>query len=136
MSTWGERVSRVVDGSIVGTIFDSLDESHLVSGVDSVGSNAARIVQRSFLFQWLTKEPEPEVIVIDLRKTRTVGPFIRLLDWAVARIRPYWEESALSRGLVKSIELGKQATETRVGTMLVRLLAPPEPPEDERGENS
>lgn len=34
----------------------------------------------SFVYRWLTKEPEPEVIVIDLRDTYTVSPFITFLD--------------------------------------------------------
>jgi hypothetical protein len=136
MSAWGERVSRVVDGSAVGTILDSLGGSHLLSGVETIGSKAARVVRRSFLFHWLTKEPEPQVIVIDLRETRTVEPIIRLLDWTIARIRPYWEETALKRGLEDLGALGEQATETRVGIVCVRLLTPPEPSEGERDEGS
>jgi len=43
-------------------------------------ARAVTITRASFLFRWLTKEPEPEVIVIDLRETWTVGPIIALLD--------------------------------------------------------
>lgn len=42
------------------------------------------VVRASFLYRWLTAEPDPEVIVIDLRETHTVAPFIALLDWLLA----------------------------------------------------
>lgn len=37
-------------------------------------------VRASFLYRWLTTEPEPEVVVIDLRETLTVGPVLSVLD--------------------------------------------------------
>lgn len=50
-------------------------------------------VRGSSLYRWLTAEPEPEVIVIDLRETWTVGPFIRLLDALLDRLLPAVEDS-------------------------------------------
>lgn len=63
----------------------------------ALGRAAGNWVRRSFLYQWLTKEPEPEVIVIDLRETYTVGPFITLIDRAGARLAPWWRESGCRR---------------------------------------
>ena len=40
----------------------------------------------SWIGRWLTAEPDPDVIVIDLRETRTVGPFILALDYVVDRL--------------------------------------------------
>lgn len=55
-------------------------------------SVAYRILQRgqefvttAWLYNWLTAEPEPEVIVIDLRETRIVGLVLSTLDRVVAR---------------------------------------------------
>ena len=45
-----------------------------------VGAWTRRVVTDSFVYRWLTAEPEPEVIVIDLRNTVTVGPFVAILD--------------------------------------------------------
>ncbi|AEH36957.1 hypothetical protein [Halopiger xanaduensis] len=53
-----------------------IERSRLASTVRTLG----RYVRHSWLYRWLTPEPDPEVIVIDLRETYTVGPFIRLLD--------------------------------------------------------
>ena len=90
---------------------------------------ATGYARSSYIYQWLTKEPEPEVIVIDLRETRTVGPFIRLLDAGIERVGPYWNESRVKRG-VDSLSRGTDhALQTRPGRVLVTLLEPPDPPE-------
>lgn len=69
------------------------------------GSRVNRSIRRldslarsSFLYGWLTAEPEPEVVVIDLRETRTVGPVLALLDWTVAPLVRHWERARVGRG--------------------------------------
>lgn len=42
-------------------------------------------VTTAWLYEWLTAEPEPEVIVIDLRETRTVGMVLSTLDRILTR---------------------------------------------------
>lgn len=37
-------------------------------------------VRLSWLYRWLTAEPEPDVVVIDLRETMTVRPFLTAID--------------------------------------------------------
>lgn len=64
----------------------TLAGSHVVATLQAVSSRGASWVRNSALFQWLTAEPDPEVIVIDLRETWTVGPFLRVLDWASNRL--------------------------------------------------
>jgi len=57
--------------------------------VASARGGATRVltaVRGSVLYRWLTAEPEPDVIVIDLRETRTVGPVLRVLDRVVASV--------------------------------------------------
>jgi hypothetical protein len=39
-----------------------------------------QVARRSWLYRWLTDEPEPDVVVIDLRETWTVGPILAVLD--------------------------------------------------------
>lgn len=50
------------------------------SAVYRSGQWFAGATRHSFAYRWLTKEPEPAVVVIDLRETWTVGPVIRLLE--------------------------------------------------------
>jgi hypothetical protein len=56
----------------------------------------AAAVRDSFLYRWLTAEPDPEVIVIDLRETWTVGPFIHRLDAVLDRLLPALDDSRLA----------------------------------------
>lgn len=72
--------------------------SRLVAGVRAVGNWA----RQSFLYRWLTTEPDPAVIVIDLRETYTVGPIITLLDHLGARLAPWWHASGCRRVCVRT----------------------------------
>lgn len=51
----------------------------------------------SWIYQWLTKEPDPEVIVIDIRYTRSVGPFLAVVDELLAFLLPATGYSLLVR---------------------------------------
>ncbi|CCQ32998.1 hypothetical protein HTIA_0858 [Halorhabdus tiamatea SARL4B] len=147
---------------------------------------AKRTVRTSWLYRWLTAEPEPDVIVIDLRETAIVGPLLGVLDWFLVRVLTYGEESVASvagkrgvdilrarpiqamstvvlaavaaslavviaggtptagaiglRLLALSLALAgtrlrysaEDLAETRVYSVLVALLEPPEPPESPR----
>ena len=55
------------------------------------GSQTARLfgwieglVRNAWLYRWLTAEPDPDVIVIDLRETWTVGPILSVIDRGVS----------------------------------------------------
>ena len=80
-----EAVQRTVASAFAGSL--------LVASARSIASGLGRYVRASFLYRWLTAEPDPEVIVIDLRETWTVGPILTVLD----RV-----SSQLSRGLENS----------------------------------
>ena len=61
----------------------TLAGSRVVSALRVASTRGESWVRQSALYRWLTAEPDPEVIVIDLRETWTVGPFLRVLDWLV-----------------------------------------------------
>ena len=61
-----------------------------------LGAWTRRVVTDSFVYRWLTAEPDPEVIVIDLRETVTIGPFVAILD----RIAQWLDAAATSSGAV------------------------------------
>lgn len=58
-----------------------------------------RWVTASFLYRWLTSEPDTSVIVIDLRETKTVGPFLVLLENPVDAVSPSIQRSAFLKRL-------------------------------------
>lgn len=87
------------------------------------------------LWNWLIAEPEPEVIVIDLRETVTMGPVIVLLDWVVAWLSRRYQGSLIER-IVIVVAAGTSVLINRTGLRRVarivnRALAPPEPPDSE-----
>jgi len=49
--------------------------------------------RESYFYRWLTTEPEPKVIVIDLRETETVGPIIHVVGWLIELLESIWEGS-------------------------------------------
>jgi hypothetical protein len=94
-------IRDVVGGS---RLISSVGGSRLVgagrvvtSAAASVASKVGELTRQSFLYRWLTEEPEPDVIVIDLRETLTVGPVIRILDRSMAWLAPKWRDSGLKR---------------------------------------
>ena len=54
--------------------------STIVAASRAAGRRVAAWVRGSAIYEWLTAEPDPDVIVIDLRETWTVGPFLVVLD--------------------------------------------------------
>jgi len=83
--TWGRNAARAFTKWI--------DESTLSRSV----AITVAWVRASFLYRWLTAEPEPDVIVIDLRETLTVGPIIAMLDRALRTAVPAATKSRLGR---------------------------------------
>ena len=65
------------------------------SGLATVGSSLVRWTRGSFLYRWLTAEPEPDVVVIDLRGTHTVGPILALLDRVIATLSRGWHTASV-----------------------------------------
>lgn len=84
--------------------------------------------RHSLLYRWLTKEPDPDVIVIDLRETSTVGPIIALLDRLAVPLGRSYRASGLRRLANGATGVASTLAATRVGQALGRALAPPEPP--------
>ena len=96
------RVIALVSGSTLvssgvafgGRIAQWRGESRLVG----LGAEGRGVVESSFAYQWLTSEPEPEVIVIDLRETRALGPLIRGVDRGVSEFAARSRTSTVVEG--------------------------------------
>jgi len=112
-----EKVDRVLGGS------------RIVQTGQSLTAWAADVIRESYLYRWLTKEPEPEVIVIDLRETYTVGPFIRLIDKLVPHIERAWQNSVIGTLTITiAVTVIESVKELPGYEQAVALLEPPEPP--------
>jgi hypothetical protein len=86
--------SRLV--AALATLDDRLSSVGRGERATRLGAWTRRVVTDSFVYRWLTAEPDPEVIVIDLRETVTIGPFVAMLD----RVGGWLDAAATSSGVV------------------------------------
>jgi hypothetical protein len=92
MSDAMER-SRVVEG--LRARYDAITTAAANSWPARATAALRRVANGSRLVQWLRRDPEPRVIVVDLTETRTVGPLIAALDAIAAQIGKGWRGSPL-----------------------------------------
>jgi hypothetical protein len=106
--------------SVGNAVWQAARESRL----GHVWRRTTAAVRSSYLYRWLTAEPEPEVIVIDLRETWTVGPFIHLLDAILDRVLPAVEDSRIAAAVRRGVShtLAAPAVVTGLGVLGVGLL--------------
>jgi hypothetical protein len=78
------RLAAAVADSWLVTGLDSLHDELLTLGDDSRAARLAdwgrRTVVDSFTYRWLTGDPDPGIVVVDLRNSYAVGPFVAALD--------------------------------------------------------
>ena len=125
--SWGQRI---LQGSLLVSIVRRAPETRLGRTLQTASRTISTLVGGSFLYRWLTKEPDPEVIVLDLRETWTVAPVISMVNRLIEWVLPYWQTAALKQLLGRVGELGTQAADTRYGQVIVSVLEPPEPPDE------
>ncbi|WP_137284646.1 hypothetical protein [Halorussus salinisoli] len=125
-ATWFGRVAATSERSTN----DATDTSVVVTGLRRL----AHSVRHSHLYRWLTKEPEPDAIVIDLRDTYTVAPFIALLDRLTPVVERTWRGSLAYRTTERLGTSVKREwiAESRTIQLLRDALEPPAPPEEHR----
>jgi len=107
-----------VRSSITYRILANLPIAWRTATIRSSFSTLARWTHRSVLYRWLTAEPDPDVIVIDLRATYTVGPVIEALDTVLTAIEPAYRASQLRR-FGRRIASFTRATPVRAASLLI-----------------
>jgi len=110
LQTVEKRVRWVSDGSV------------LARGVESLATCVETLIGHSYVYRWLTATPEPNVIVIDLRETRIVGPFVRLAATVLESPERAWANSRLTS---IATTVGWIFSASRTGRTLTALLEPP-----------
>jgi hypothetical protein len=94
------RLAAAVSDSRVVAALDSLDDRLSSLGhrkrTTRLGVWTRCVVTNSFAYRWLTAEPEPDTMVIDIRESATLGPFVALLD----RLVELLDTAATSSGAV------------------------------------
>jgi hypothetical protein len=83
-------------GGLRDRLASAVERSRVIGTLEAIESTLQRWTSGSRIIQWFLAEPDPEVIVIDLRETYTVGPIIRALDWTVVRADRLAERTGLA----------------------------------------
>lgn len=127
--TWDEsRTAKVLQA--VEKRLSAVSEGSMLAGpAETLVARLEALVGNSYCYRWLTAEPDADVIVIDLRETYTVGPFVRLLERAVGPVERAWSHSGVESAAATAVAT---LSDSRIGQLLIALLEPPEPPERER----
>lgn len=73
------RVKQLADH--VTSTTRNLSTTYRQSRLHDSFARTTAAIRHSAIYRWMTTEPEPEVVVIDLRETWTVGPILAGLDW-------------------------------------------------------
>jgi len=120
------RLRSAIENSALKSLSDDFSRSFEHSTLNWVRARLLEITKASWIYRWLTAEPEPEVIVIDLRETHTVGPFFTMLNAVTPQVVQFWKNSGLA-AIARSI--GKILSGSTTLELAARLLEPPEPPE-------
>ncbi|WP_178917899.1 hypothetical protein [Natronomonas gomsonensis] len=79
-------------------------ESRIVGAGKRIEATLSRWASGSRIVQWFLAEPEPEVIVIDLRETYTIGPILRAIEWALGHGSRFAERSGLAAAVRKTAQ--------------------------------
>lgn len=126
--SWEHSRTATVLQAVAKRAVRATKTSVLAKKTESLATRVESIVRNSYCYRWLTAEPDPEVIVIDLRETYMVGPFLRLLERIIHPMERAWVDSELA-SVTETV--GAVLTNSRTGQVLAALLEPPEPPENE-----
>ncbi len=125
------RTARVLQ-TVTARLTQIREGSVLLGTVERLTARTASVARNSYCYRWLTTEPDPEVIVIDLHQSRTVGPFIRPVANVLSLVAKAWAGSRVAAIMTALDEL---VAGSRTGRVLAALLAPPESSADSDGEN-
>lgn len=130
LTQWVTQSLREPLAQIQQTLTAARENSAAVGLLQRVEHRGATIVRASRLYRWLTAEPDPTVVTIDLRETYTVGPVLRLTERLVTPVVTRWKQSRLNDTATAAGRRTRRLAETSwtVG-LLAQLFVPPEPPE-------
>ncbi|MDF9745877.1 hypothetical protein [Natrinema salsiterrestre] len=113
-------VARILESlpDRVQRVEGALEESRLRDLSDGVVS----AVRASYCYRWLTAEPDPDVIVIDLRETYTVGPIIPVLESVLDGLGDGYDGSRIATVASETAEVLRARPIQTVGAVGLALV--------------
>ena len=121
----GSKILNVVTNSAVyeslARIPGAVRQASPHSTLSDLTRAGRQFTTRSWLYRWLTAEPDPDVIVIDLRETLTVGPWLAALERGLRWLLPAAATSVLF-GTVRRCQTAMQSRPVQLVSLLVGTL--------------
>lgn len=99
-----------------------LAEAFERSGIAQVVSAVRTSAEASFIYRWLMAEPDPEVVVIDLRETVALGPLLALLDRAVETFPGFVSTSSAYQAGERTIEFAETEPIQKASVLLLAAV--------------
>jgi len=116
-----EALSECTEASRSGTAYRAVVSAVATSKLAGIGSILERWIRSAWLYQWLTAEPEADVVVIDLRDSLALGPLFVALD-GLASVSS-WLENASAWRLLRAAGHDLAARPIRAASLLVLVAA-------------
>ena len=126
---WDESRTARVRRAVENWVARASEGSVLLAAADSFVTRGETAVRNSVCYRWLTAEPDPTVVVIDLRETRTMGPVVRLFERVIEPVERVWAGLRLTSVTADIVAV---LSHSRTNQVLAALLEPPEPSATER----
>ncbi|WP_424002618.1 hypothetical protein ACOZ4I_02300 [Haloarcula salina] len=123
------RIRSAVENSLLRSVFDRLSKAYERSTLSRFGVRVVEIARKSEIYQWLTADPDPQMVVIDLRETYTVGPLLSILDRLVPRVEKAWRRSGFASAVAG---IKRMFAESKAIQVVSAVLSPPKSPETDR----
>lgn len=120
-SSLSDRLSVGLDRFVsrfrpIGT---AVDRATYHSRVRALGDRVRPAVAHSRIVRWFIREPDPDVVVIDLAETRTVGSLLRALDATAERIDRVLRDTGIREWPTKAgTTIGRNAVPAASGALL------------------
>jgi hypothetical protein len=96
-----ERISTLSSTSILANTVRISITGFAAAVTNSTLTDIIRAIEQtikiSWLYQWLTAEPESEVVTVNLRETFAAGPVINISTWTISLIVPAVAQAQMAK---------------------------------------
>lgn len=112
MAGFVNRIRQVDYTSCAQILSDVSNGSQLVRVTRQVSTWVDIVGRKSHLYQWFTKDPESDMVTIDVRSSKIAGPFLLYMFELYARITRCWVQSRTNQIMCMIIDGSSQDTES------------------------
>lgn len=118
------KLSASTKNSSVWRLFKSLKLSNWIENSRVISPRSRRKISSSTVYGWTVKEPDPDLVVIDLRETFSISPILTAFDDVIEFMVPAWMRSKIHTVYTAaSKELKENTVKTVSATLFLAFTA-------------